>query len=62
MYYYDNAGQTYPFMTQPGYHFSVTIDSYIYQTRIMTGRFSGFAFKPGGQQSSLIGKFKVKII
>lgn len=62
MYYYDNAGQTHPFITQPGFHFSVTIDSYIYQTKIMTGTFSGFVFKPGGQQTSLTGKFKVKII
>lgn len=62
MYYYDHAGQTHPFMTQPGYHFSVTIDSYIYQTKMMTGRFSGFVFKPNGQQTSLTGKFKMKLL
>ena len=45
MYYYDNAAQTYPFITQPGFQFSVTIESYIHQTRLMTGRFSGIVFK-----------------
>lgn len=61
MYYYDNAGQTYPFMTRPGFNFSLTIVSYIHQNRIMTGNFSGFVFKPNGQQTSLSGKFKLKI-
>ena len=61
MYYYDNVAQTYPFMTQPGFHFSVTIESYIYQTRVMTGRFSGLVFKAAGGQTSLQGKFKIKV-
>ena len=61
MYYYDNVGQTYPFMTRSGFNFSLTIDSYIHQTRLMTGSFSGFVFKPTGQQTSLNGKFKLKI-
>ena len=61
MYYYDNAGQTYPFMSQPGLLFSLTIDNYIQQTRMMTGNFSGYVTKPNGQQTSLGGKFKVKI-
>lgn len=61
MYYYDNAVQTYPFITQPGFLFSVTIESYIYQTRVMTGRFNGIVIRPGGGQTSLQGKFKVKV-
>lgn len=61
MYYYDNVGQTYPFMTRPGFNFSLTIKSYIHQTRIMNGNFNGFAFKPNGEQVSLSGKFKLKI-
>ena len=61
MYYYDNAAQTYPFITQPGFQFSVTIESYIHQTRLMTGRFSGIVFKAAGGQTSLQGKFKVKV-
>lgn len=48
--YYDPAGQTHPFISQAGYHFSVTIDSYIYQIKIMTGTFTTFVFKPNGQQ------------
>lgn len=62
MYYYDNVAQTYPFMTQPGFQFSVTIESYIYQTRLMTGRFSGTVFKGSGGQTSLQGKFKIKVL
>jgi hypothetical protein len=62
MYYYDHVAHSYPFMTQPGYQFSVTIESYINQTRVMTGRFSGTVFKAGGGQTSLQGKFKIKIL
>ena len=61
MYYYDNVGQTYPFMTRSGFNFTLTIDSYIHQTRVMTGNFSGFVFRRSGQQTSLSGKFKLKI-
>ena len=61
MYYYDNAAQTYPFITQPAFQFSVTIESYIHQTRLMTGRFSGIVVKAAGGQTSLQGKFKVKV-
>jgi hypothetical protein len=62
MYYYDNAAQTYPFMTQPGLYFSLTIESYIHQTRIMTGKFSGYVFRANGQQTNLSGKFKIKVL
>jgi hypothetical protein len=62
MYYYDHVAHTYPFMTQQGYQFSVTIESYINQTKVMTGRFSGTVFKAGGGQTSLQGKFKIKIL
>jgi len=61
MYYYDNVAQTYPFITQSGFQFSVTIESYIYQTRMLTGTFSGFVVKPTGGQTSVNGKFKVKV-
>ena len=61
MYYYDNVGQTYPFITQSGMLFSVTIESYIYQTKMMTGTFSGIVKMPNGGQTSLQGKFKVKV-
>ena len=61
MYYYDKVAQSYPFMTQTAFQFSVTIESYIYQTRMMTGTFSGFVVKPNGGQTNVQGKFKVKI-
>ena len=62
MYYYDNVAQTYPFITKSAFQFSVTIESYIYQTRMMTGTFSGIVVRPNGGQTSLQGKFKVKIL
>ena len=61
MYYYDNAAQTYPFITQSAFQFSVTINSYIHQTKLMTGTFSGIVVKPNGGQTSVQGKFKVKV-
>lgn len=62
MYYYDNVAQTYPFMTQSAFQFSVSINSYLYQTKMMTGTFSGFVVKPNGGQTSVQGKFKVKVL
>lgn len=61
MYYYDNIAQTYPFITRSGLLFSVTISSYIYQTKMLTGTFSGFVVRPNGGQTSVQGKFKVKV-
>lgn len=62
MYYYDNVAQTYPFITQPAFQFSVTIVSYIHQTKMMTGTFNGFVVRPNGGQTSVQGKFKVKVL
>lgn len=62
LYYYDNIGQTHPFVSQPGFPFSLTIDSYIHQTRMMTGRFGGTVFKPNGQPTTINGKFKMRIL
>jgi len=62
MYYYDNVAQTYPFITQSSFQFSVSIVSYIHQTKMMTGTFSGIVVKPNGGQTSVQGKFKVKIL
>jgi hypothetical protein len=61
MYYYDNVAQTYPFMTQSGYQFTVSIESYIHQTKMMTATFSGIVVRAGGGQTSVQGKFKVKV-
>lgn len=62
LYYYDNIGQTHPFITQLGFPFSFTIESYIHQTRMMTGRFGGTVFRPNGQPTTINGKYKVKIL
>lgn len=62
MYYYDNVAQTYPFITQTGFQFSVSINSYIYQSKIMTGTFSGIVVRPNGGQTSVQGKFRVKVL
>jgi hypothetical protein len=62
LYYYDNIGLTHPFVTQPGFTFSFIIDSYIHQTKMMTGRFSGTVFKPNGEATNLFGKYKVKML
>ena len=62
-YYYDNVGQTFTLITQQGTPFSFTIESYIHQTRIATGTFSGFVFRANGMITNLSsGKFKVKLI
>lgn len=61
LYYYDNIGPTYPFITQSGFTFSLVIDSYIHQTKIMTGSFSGTVFTPNGDATTLSGKYKVKL-
>ena len=61
MYYYDNIGNTHPFISQTGYTFTFTIDSYIHQTRIMTGTYSGNVFKPNGQNTTIKGKYKLRI-
>lgn len=62
MYYYDNVAQTYPFITQSAFQFSVTVNSYIHQTKMMIGTFSGLVVRPNGGQTSIQGKFKVKVL
>ena len=62
LYYYDNIGQTHPFVTRAGFPFSFTIESYIHQTRMMTGRFYGTVFKPNGEPAILSGKYKAKML
>ncbi|HEX6846042.1 MAG TPA: hypothetical protein VF144_03635 [Chitinophagaceae bacterium] len=61
MYYYDNVAQTYPFITTSGFQFSVTLESYIHQTKMMIGTFRGIVIKPNGSQTSVQGKFKVEV-
>lgn len=62
LYYYDNIGQSHPFVTRPGTPFSFIIDSYIHQTRMMTGRYTGTVYKPDGQATTIFGKYKVRMM
>lgn len=61
-YYYDNHAPKDIFSSQPQKVFSVTIQSFIYSTRIATGQFSGTVFKANGDTAYIReGKFKVYI-
>ena len=61
-YYYDHNATNYIFISQRTTSFSLTIDSFIYQTGIATGSFSGSVFKVNGDNAFIKeGKFKVKL-
>jgi hypothetical protein len=61
-YYYDNVGQTYIYMSKQQNPFTVTIESYDYQTKLATGTFSGFGYRTAGGGSAIrSGKFMVKL-
>ncbi|MGZ8511427.1 MAG: hypothetical protein ACXWV8_12915 [Chitinophagaceae bacterium] len=58
-----NGASKFLLVSQPGTPFSVTIESYNHQTKMVIGTFSGHAYKPDG--SSIFvhsGKFKVKLL
>lgn len=62
-YYYDRIGSTFVFTTHYGTTFDLTIESYIHQTRMATGSFNGFAYRPDGTLASIqSGKFKVRLL
>lgn len=48
--------------TQRGLPFSLTIESYNYQTKMAIGTFSGDVVSAGGKMLQVSGKFKVKLI
>ena len=61
-YYYDNHAPKDIFSSQPEKVFSVTLESFIYSTRIATGKFSGTVFEANGDTAYIRdGKFKVYI-
>lgn len=61
-FYYDHFGTKDIFISQANAPFSVTVESFIYATRIITGSFKGTVFKPNGDMITLSeGKFKVKL-
>jgi len=60
-YYYDNIGPSYPLISHVA-NFSIKIDSYIQQTHLATGTFSGTVYKPDGTSSVITsGKFEIKL-
>lgn len=62
-YYYDNVTPSYMLITNPGQPFSVVIDSYEHSTKMMRGKFSGYAKTANGGSAYLYdGKFKVKVL
>jgi hypothetical protein len=61
-YYYDNIGHTFPYASRRNNPFTFTIESYIHQTHVAIGTFSGPVIKPNGTGSVISsGKFKVKL-
>lgn len=61
-YYYDNVTPSYMLITEPGQPFTVVLDSYEHTTKMMRGKFSGFAKTANGGSAYLSeGKFKVKL-
>jgi hypothetical protein len=61
-YYYDHVKPSYIFMVRPPLSFSLTIESYIHQTGIIKGSFSGSAFKDDNSLGLLeSGKFSLQL-
>ncbi len=60
-YYYDNIGPSFILISHVA-NFTVKIESYIQQTHLATGTFSGTAYKPDGTPITVSsGKFKVRL-
>ncbi len=61
-YYYDHTATADIYMSRAPYGFSVTLDSFIYNTGIATGTFKGTVFKPNGDTAYISeGKFKAPL-
>jgi len=60
-YFYDNIGNTFAYISSSG-NFTVTLESYIHQTRIATGTFNGPVTRANGTIAFISsGRFKVKL-
>jgi hypothetical protein len=60
-YYYDGVTPSYVLMSRNSDVFSFTIESYVHQTRIATGRFQGNAYTENGIRKAIErGKFKIR--
>ena len=61
-YYYDHHAPKDIFISLPPEPFSVTVDSFIYETGIATGSFKGTVYKANGDTATITdGRFKVKL-
>jgi hypothetical protein len=62
-YYYDRVAPSYIYISSSAYPFSVYIDNYNHQTKIMTGKFDGFAKRTNGINAFISqGRFKIKLL
>jgi hypothetical protein len=62
-YYYDRVTPSHIYVNIPNVIFSVVIESYVHQTKLLIGRFSGSVLKSNGKASSISeGRFKVKLL
>ncbi len=60
-YYYDHVGPSYVFISHVA-NFKIVIDSYIHQTHLATGTFSGTVYKTNGAPTLITsGKFEVRL-
>ena len=61
-YYYDHHAPKDIFISLETEPFSVTVQSFVYETGIVTGTFSGIVYRANGDTAHIVdGKFKVKL-
>jgi len=61
-YYYDRVKPSYILMSRSGDPYSFIIETYIHQTGIATGSFSGFGYTESGIRKAITGgRFKIKL-
>lgn len=62
-YYYDRVTPSYIFITLANSPFTLHIDTYNHQTRLLSGRFSGSALRANGTGAFISeGKFKIRLL
>jgi hypothetical protein len=62
-FYYDRVTPSYIYISSSLYPFSVYIENYNHQTKIVTGKFDGFAKRTNGINTTISeGRFKIKLL
>jgi hypothetical protein len=62
-YYYDRITPSYIYISSSAYPFSVYIENYNHQTKILTGKFDGFAKRVTSINATISnGRFKIKLL